>query len=142
MLDVLCFIITHVPHPPTSWLLSSPTFDMLSLPSLSIPGPPDLPPNLDVAPFTDTTLLITWERPPATLPEVSLTYLITVTNKSAMAGTTPQTFNTTMTFLEYQELEMDCHEFLFEVIAINDAGNSEPANRTESIPISKYHHEE
>lgn len=105
-------------------------------PSSSILGPTDPPPNLDVAPLNDSFLLITWDRP-STLPEVTLTYLITVTNISATPPTTPQNFTTPEIFLEYEELETDCHEFLFEVSAINDAGSSQPANITESIPISE-----
>lgn len=115
---------------------SSLTFSAFSLPPPSIPGPTDPPPNLVVAPFNDSFLLITWDRP-STFPQVTLTYLITVTNISATPPTAPQNFTTTETFLEYEELDTDCHEFLFEVSAINDAGSSEPANETDSIPISE-----
>jgi hypothetical protein len=104
--------------------LSDPVF-------VNVFGPPDPVINLDVAPSSSNSVLIIWDPPPNTLPEVSLDYIITITN---ISGSRVEV--TTDTLLEVRDMGGTCQEFVFEVIARNEAGNSSGVTITESIPIS------
>ena len=127
--------LLHTPHSPSFIPLPLPA--SLSLPLstmyLYISGPPDPVVNLDVIPFSETSVLITWGRPPATLSDVFLDYIITITTESTVYVNVTSDLS-----LEVAEGDRECEEYVFTVRARNAAGASDTVSIRESIPISEW----
>ena len=143
------FISTHQtphftfppPHSPSSSPPSSPTLLVFLSPPTSPPPPLPVPTgrpnpvvNLDVVPFSDSSVLITWDRPPSTFSDVALDYTISIQTNVTRNETT------TETSLEVPEPDMACQEHEFTVRARNVVGESAPVSIRESIPISESLH--
>ena len=129
----LTAIYTHLTLHPSSLSLSLPPSPSLYLQCTSISGPPDPVVNLDVIPFSETSVLITWGRPPATLSDVFLDYIITITTESTVYVNVTSDLS-----LEVAEGDRECEEYEFTVRARNAAGASDTVSIRESIPISEW----
>ena len=102
---------------------------------LTVYGPPDSPTNVSVSELGLLQLNVSWTAVP-TLPDVSVTYRINVTNLDTLEVFMSDEVNSTSFVFEGTEPSCDTYEF--SVTAVNSAGESSPSDAVNAtLPTCK-----
>ena len=102
---------------------------------LTIYGPPDSPTNVSVSELGLLQLNVSWTAVP-TLPDVSVTYRINVTNLDTLEVFMSD--EVTSTSFVFEGTEPSCDTYELSVTAVNGAGESSPSDVVNaSLPTCK-----
>ena len=102
---------------------------------LTVYGPPDSPTNVSVSELGLLQLNVSWTAVP-TLPDVSVTYRINVTNLDTLEVFMSD--EVTSTSFVFEGTEPSCDTYEFSVTAVNGAGESSPSDAVNAtLPTCK-----
>ena len=94
--------------------------------------------DLDVVPFSDNQVLVTWGRPQGSIPDISINYTVVIERFETESPVIAVNETVSSTSLMVTESGgPDCVRHLFTVTAVNEAGASDSRSINESIPISE-----